>query len=130
MADLLYKELSYKINGLLFKVDNLIGYGQVEKTYCNALEELLKTDLIPYKRELSHTIKINDKTVSRQYFDFLIDEKIVLEVKTGSYMSRSVIPQLFQYLKTSGLELGLIARFTKTGVQIKRVLNIRNSKNL
>lgn len=126
MDDFIYRELSYQINGLLFKVDNLIGYGQTEKTYCNAIEELFKESNILYQREIYYPIKINDKIISQQYFDFLVADKIVLEIKTGNYMPRNVIPQLYQYLKTSDSKLGIIARFSKTGVQIKRVLNIRN----
>ncbi len=126
MTDLIYQDLSYKINGLLFKADNLVGHGQAEKTYCNAIEELLKENGIAYKREIYFPIKINNKIIAKQYFDFLIDGKIVLEVKTGNYMYRDCISQIFQYLKTNDLQLGIIARFTKRGVQTRRVLNIRN----
>lgn len=126
MGKLIHKELSYMLNGILFEVDNLVGYGQQEKTYCNAIEELLKNKNISFERELYYPIMINNKVVSKQYFDFLIEGKIVLEVKTGNYTYRSSISQLYQYLKTSNLELGLIARFARHGVLIKRVLNIRN----
>ena len=58
------------------------------------------------------------------YFDFLIDKKIILEIKVGNYFSRKDIQQLFAYLKVSGLQLGIIAHFTSSGVKYKRVVNI------
>lgn len=42
--ELIYKELSYKLNGLAFEIDNKLGFGLSEKTYCNALEELLNKE--------------------------------------------------------------------------------------
>lgn len=127
MTELAHKELSYKINGILYKADNLVGAGQSEKTYCNAIEELFKEAAIKFKREIYYSIKVNNKVISKQFFDFLVEDCIVLEIKTGNYMYRNSIDQVFQYLKNSKLQLGLIARFAKDGVQIKRVLNIRSS---
>ena len=126
MTELIHKELSYRINGILYKTDNLVGPGQPEKTYCNAIEELFKESAIKYTREIYYSIKVNDKVISKQFFDFLVEDRIVLEIKTGNYMYRNSIDQVFQYLKNSKIQLGLIARFAKDGVQIKRVLNIRN----
>jgi len=88
MVEIIFKELSYQINGLLYKIDNQLGYGHKEKVYDNALETLLKESNIPFERELYLPTKINDKIIGRQYFDFLIDKKIILEIKTANYMYR------------------------------------------
>ena len=58
------------------------------------------------------------------YFDFLIENKIVLELKARNYFSRKDIDQLFSYLKSKDMKLGIIAHFTKSGVKFKRVVNI------
>lgn len=123
---LLYEELSFKIHGLLFEVDNTIGSGQKEEVYSKGFEELLKREGIHYQRELYFPIKINDKIIAKRYFDFLIEDKIVLELKVANYQFRDSCTQLFQYLKTSHKKLGIIARFTKYGVRTKRILNIRD----
>ena len=49
----------------------------------------------------------------------------ILEIKVKNYFSKSDISQLYSYLKAKGLQLGIIAHFTKTGVKFKRVVNIR-----
>lgn len=126
MTQLLYEDLSYRIHGLLFEVDNCIGFGQREKVYADALAELLKRDGIPFERELYFPILINNKVIAKRFFDFLIADKIIIEVKVANYQFREACSQLFEYLKASNLRLGIIARFTRYGVRTKRILNIRN----
>ena len=57
------------------------------------------------------------------YFDFLIDNKIILELKVRNYFSNKDISQLYSYLKAKDIKLGLIAHFTRSGVKFKRVVN-------
>jgi len=60
-------------------------------------------------------------------FDFLIEDKIILEIKAGNRFSRKNIEQTYSYLKASKLELGILANFTDSEVKFKRILNIFNS---
>lgn len=122
-TELIYKELSYRINGFAFEIDNKLGFGLSEKTYCNALEEILKQNNISYIRELYAPIKINNKVISKKYFDFFIDGTIIIEVKVGDYSYKQTYSQLLEYLVSSKIKLGIIIRFTKSGVKIKRVPN-------
>ena len=124
MGDLLYKDLCYRLAGIAFTIDNELGFGFEEKVYANAFEELLKKEGISYQREVYYPIVFNGKKIAKKYFDFTIDNKMVLELKTGENYYKNVCPQVFQYLKTSGLKLGLVIRFTKGGVKIKRIPNI------
>ena len=123
MTELLYKDLSYKVTGLIFEIDNLIGYGQNEQTYGDAFEELLKTNRLKYEREIYFPIKIGEKVIKKEFFDFLIDDKIVIELKISDRNYKKACTQLFQYLKSSGKKLGLIFRFTSEGVRVKRIPN-------
>lgn len=125
MKELIYKELSYRITGLAFKIDNQIGYGQNEKVYCDALEKLFIKEKIPLTREFYAPIKIDEHLIAKRYFDFLIDDKIVVEVKVGYLNYRQVCSQVYQYLKASKLRLGLVIRFNKNGVFIKRIPNLK-----
>jgi len=124
MGDLLFKELSYKIIGLAYEAYNIFGSGHREKNYGDALEELLKRESISYLRELYHPLKIGDKVISKLYFDFLIDDKIVVELKSGSDKYKEACSQLYNYLRAKDLKLGLIIRFTKDGVKSKRIPNL------
>jgi GxxExxY protein len=126
MGELLYKELSYAITGLAFDIDNAIGFGHREKIYADGFEELLKQNGIKYEREVYCPLKIGNKVIAKKYFDFKIEDKLIVELKTGDYMYKESCSQLFSYLKTSKLQLGLVIRFTKNGVKIKRIPNIRD----
>lgn len=119
--NLIFPELSYKIVGLIYKINDEIGFGQSEKVYCDALSKLLAKNSIFYERELYCPIMLEGEVLSKRYFDFMIDGKIILEVKVGDYKYKEACSQLFQYLKVSKMKLGIIARFTKNGVKIKRI---------
>lgn len=124
MDDLIYKDLSYKLVGLTYEIFNKIGSELKEKIYGNAFEELLKREKLKFNREVYYPLKINDKVIGRNYFDFLVEDKIVIELKSGSQKYKEACNQLFEYLKSSNLKLGLIIRFTKDGVKVKRIPNL------
>ncbi|MEK7096380.1 MAG: GxxExxY protein [Patescibacteria group bacterium] len=121
MRELIYPELSYKLVGMAYKIDNEIGFGQNEKIYSDVFESLLKDTKLEYKRELYCPLKLDDKVIAKRYFDFLVEEKIIIEFKSGTQGYRDACTQIFQYLKSSGIKLGLVFRFTKNGVKIKRI---------
>lgn len=123
MAELIYKELSYQLTGFAFEIDNLIGYGQDEKTYGDAFEVLLKMNEIKYQRELYFPITIEGKLLKKCFFDFLVDDKIVVELKANDINFKQVCAQVFKYLKASNNKLGLVYRFSKNGVRTKRIPN-------
>lgn len=130
MTEIIYKDLSYKIIGIAFRINGLLGSGLEEKVYQNAFEEYLKESKIAYEREMYHTIKINEKTISKKYFDFLIENKVIVEIKTGVRDYRDACSQIFHYLKMSKLKLGLLIRFTRDGVKVKRIPNIKSSPSV
>ena len=118
---LIYPDISYQLIGLVYKIDNQIGFGFDEKTYANAFEILLNSENLPFQREYYCPITIDGLLVEKRYVDFLIDDKIIIEFKVGDHHYKEVCNQVFQYLKTCDLKLGLIVRFTKNGVKIKRI---------
>lgn len=122
--EIIYKDLSYKLIGLGYQIFNELGFGLEEKIYAKAYEQLLIENKIPYIREAYCPIKINNQTIARNYFDFLIMDKIVLELKVGDYKYKDACSQLQKYLKTSNLKLGIIVRFMRDGAKIKRIVNL------
>lgn len=122
--DLLYPELSYQIIGILFEVYNELGYGYREKYYENAIEEELRRVKIQYKKQLYAPLLFKQQKIGFYYFDFLIDNKIILELKQGSQFSKKHIEQVYEYLKQHKLQLGIIAQFSPGGLKFKRVVNI------
>lgn len=122
MAELLYPELSYKIVGILFKVHNKLGPTYQEKYYQRAVEEELKEAKIPYIKELSVEIGYDDKKFGRYFLDFLIDQKLVLEIKTVHYLHPKFIDQVLAYLNVLQLRLAIIANFKKERLEYKRIV--------
>lgn len=123
MAEYLYQELTQHIIGLCFKIHNQLGYGCPEKVYQKALELEFREANIPFKRECYSKILYGGKIAGRFYLDFLIDDKIALELKVRRNIYESDWIQLLNYLKSTGKELGILAVFTESKVQIKRIIN-------
>lgn len=125
----IYKELSYKIIGILFDVYNDLGYGYQEKYYEKAIEKYFVENNINFKRQAPYKIAVKGEVIGRYYLDFLVENKIVLEIKRGDYFSRKNIEQIKGYLKVTGMKLAIIANFTSNGVKFFRALNPINIKN-
>ncbi len=123
--DLIYADLCYKIVGVLFSVWSDIGIGHKESFYQKATAEGLKEIHLKFKEQLPVKIRYKNKYIGIYYFDFLVGDKIVLEIKVRNYFSKKDIEQLYSYLKAKNLKLGIIAHFTRTGVKFKRVVNIK-----
>jgi GxxExxY protein len=122
--DLIYPELSYQLIGILFEVYNQLGPGYHEKYYQRAIVVELERCNLPFEEQVFMPLKFKEKTVGRHYLDFLIDNKIVLEIKKGSRFSKRNIEQVFNYLKVAKLKLGIIANFGPKEVKFKRIINI------
>lgn len=121
---LIYGDLSYEILGALFAAWNDIGFGHKEHFYQKAVAANLKSRGIEFKEQLPVKIKYKDKHIGIYYFDFLIESKIILEIKVRNYFSKRDIEQLYSYLRAQKLKLGIIAHFTRTGIKFKRILNL------
>lgn len=113
--------------GVLFEVFKVLGPGHKEKYYENAIAEGLKNIQILFKEQLYVPLSFKEKVVGKYFLDFLIDEKIVLEIKKGDmYSSKQHIEQVLSYLKANDLKLGIIAQFTNDGVKYRRIVNLRS----
>jgi len=119
-----YPELSYTVIGLLYDVNDELGSGHKERYYENALEIALKDKGFTYKRQLYAPVVFKGNTIGRQYFDFLIENKMVLELKTGDKFTRKHIDQVYEYLRANDLKLGIIAQFSSAGLKYRRVVNV------
>jgi GxxExxY protein len=122
--DLVYPELSYQILGILFEVWVKLGFGHKERIYQKAIAEEFKSVDLKFREGLPAKIYYKNNLVGIYYFDFLIEDKIILEIKVRNYFSKKDIEQLYSYLKAKNLKLGIIAHFTRTGVKFKRIVNV------
>jgi GxxExxY protein len=119
-----HKELSYRVVGTLFEVYNELGFGYQEKFYEKALEKSFTQRKISFKRQAPFVLKFKGEPIGKYYLDFLIKDKIILEIKKGNYFPKRNIEQVREYLKVTGLQLAILANFTSTGIKFIRMLNL------
>lgn len=124
--DIIEPELSYKMVGILYRVFNELGPGLQEKYYQKAVSEALRQEKISFKEQVAIPLKFSDKIIGRYFADFIIENKIVLELKKGVRINRMQANQVIAYLKTTKLSLGLLAYFGNDGVFCKRIVNINS----
>ena len=123
MNNLIYKEYSYKIIGKCMEVHNNLGAGFLEIVYKDALEWEFKNAGIPYEREKEY--KVNYKGIilpHKFYADFVVFDKIILEVKAVSEISGKFVAQAINYLKISKNKLALIVNFGELRLNYKRIV--------
>jgi GxxExxY protein len=120
---ILFPELSYQVMGAIFQVFKELGYGFQEKYYHRALAAVLQNFGIPFRQEVYHPILFRGKIIGRYFIDFIIDNKIALEIKVGREFYPKDWKQLSAYLKATGLPLGILILFTKDGVRFRRIAN-------
>lgn len=123
--DLVHPDLSYKIIGILFEVWTKVGYGHKESFYQKAVAKSLKDAGLKFREQLPVKVRYKDEPLGEYHFDFLIEDKIVLELKVKNYFAKTDIEQLYSYLKAINLKLGILAHFTHGGVKSKRILNLK-----
>ncbi len=121
---IVYKKLSYEIVGILFEVYNELGYGYQERHYEKAIKSHFQEKKIKYIRQAPYQISVKGKIIGRYYFDFLVEDKIILEIKKGKYFSKRNLEQVKGYLHHSKKKLAILANFTPDDVKFKRILNI------
>lgn len=120
---LLYKELSYKIRGLLFEIQNELGRFRNEKQYGDALSQKLDEEGIKYEREKILAVCFVGERQGRNRLDFVVDGKIIIELKCVSCLSREDYHQCQRYLESTNLDLAFLVNFRPKYVLIRRILN-------
>lgn len=123
--NLIYKDLSYAIIGAVFEVYNELGFGFKERYYEDAIAKEFDKRNIKYKRQVSCKLFYKDEPIGIYRFDFLVENKIIVELKQGDFYSKQNFNQVLQYLKASNLKLAILVNITQHGVKYKRVLNIK-----
>ncbi|HBB38428.1 MAG: Mannosyl-3-phosphoglycerate phosphatase [Candidatus Magasanikbacteria bacterium GW2011_GWD2_43_18] len=128
-TDILYPELSYTINGVLFDVHNAIGGAIPEKYIQKAVAEGLRKKDIKFEEQYYVPLVFEGKTIGKYYLDFLIEKTIVLELKRGRYIPKAIFSQTLGYLDSLDLKLAIVAGFAYDAVIIKRVINHKLLEN-
>ena len=123
MTEILYKDESYKIIGLCMEVYNILGKGFSEIVYKDALEYEFKINNIPYLREKEYIISYKEIILPHKYdADFVVFDKIILEVKAVEAITQGHLKQSLNYLAASKMRLSLVVNFGEDKLNHKRVI--------
>ena len=118
-----YTPLTEKIIGCAFRVSNELGPGFLEKVYENALShEFSKMD-IPFQRQVHLVVQYDGVVVGDYIADFVIDDRVILELKAIKSLDETHEAQGINYLKATSLRLCLLLNFGTRRIQIKRLAN-------
>ncbi|MEI6555576.1 MAG: GxxExxY protein [Paludibacter sp.] len=124
MAELLFKDESYKIIGSCMKVHSTLGPGFSESVYQEALSIQFTKDGIPFKREKVLEIYFDGEKLKKHFkADFVCFGSIIVELKSNAFIHSDNFEQTRNYLKSTKFKLGLLVNFGEKSLTYKRVLN-------
>lgn len=108
------EELSYKVRGAIFEVFRQLGPGMLEKTYCDALIQELSLQKIKVKKEVEVPVYYKGVKLEIGFrIDLLVEDAIVIEVKSVSTLNDVHKKQLLTYLKLADKRLGFLVNFNE-----------------
>ena len=118
---LLEEELSYEIRGAVFEVSRHLGHGFLERVYERALHCELGARGLKVTRQVPLLVRYKGKDVGEYVADMIVEDRVLLELKS-QHRSRADEAQLINYLRASGLRVGMLINFTYPKAQIKRIV--------
>ncbi len=123
MSIIIYKDESYSIIGVLFEVYNNLGSGFSEIVYKDAIEYEFNRLNIPFKREKEFKVYYKDISLKHKFYaDFVVYNKIILEIKSIENLNDKRVSQCINYLKVSQNKLAILANFHKDLLDHKRII--------
>ena len=117
-----HSDLTSKIIELAIKVHKNLGSAYEEKLYQRALYLEFQRAKLKFEREKEINVNYGNVTIGKKKLDFIVDDKVVVELKKVEAIDKVHIAQVVSYLKTLNLNVGLILNFGKSKLEIKRVV--------
>ena len=125
MSKLIYSELSNKVLGMAFSVHNILSPGLLESAYEGALVVELTNSSISFKRQQVYPLYYKGVYVGAYIADIVVDDKIILELKSVKQLTHTMAAQLINYLKLSRVPVGYLMNFNGIRLEWKRFVNQR-----
>jgi GxxExxY protein len=123
MTEVVYKELSYRMVGCFYKVYNTLGPGHKEDVYQKALIIEFEKNRIKYISKKKFSIEYEGKKIGTYEPDFIVEDKIIVEIKSVFIIPKVFEKQLYYYLKGSSYRLGYLVNFGSDRIDIRRRVN-------
>lgn len=116
------EELTYAIRGCIFEVYRQLGHGFLESVYQKALIKELQSRQLTVQAEQRVTIFYKGQNVGLFRLDLVVENRVIIELKAQKVLPQGAEAQLINYLKATGMKLGLLANFTYPKAFVKRVV--------
>lgn len=129
MADLIFKEESFKIIGACMEVHKKLGPGFLESVYSEALELEFNKAIITYEKEKKLPVFYDDKPLKKFFrADFVCFDSIIIELKATKFLIEADKKQTLNNVKATNFRLGLLVNFGEQSLKYYRFINSHNSK--
>jgi GxxExxY protein len=115
-------DITYIINGAVFEVNKILGYGFLEKVYENALLIEMKQRGLDVQSQAPITARYKGEVVGEYIADLLVEKKVIIELKTVDKIDKIHEAQLMHYLKANNIPIGLLVNFKHPKAEIKRII--------
>lgn len=122
MSELLHGNVTSAILRSFYSVYNDLGYGFLEKVYENAMFGKLRDDGLSVRQQFPVRVVYEGRTIGDFFADLMINERVIVEIKSVEYVSRAHEAQLVNYLKATGIEVGMLLNFGPQADFRRRVL--------
>ena len=118
-------DITYQIRGAIFEVNNVLGYGFLEKVYEKALMIELRSRGLRVENQHPLKVRYKEQIVGEYFADLLVEAQVIVEIKAATNLLKVHQAQLLNYLKATGVPVGLLVNSTRNKAEIKRmVLNL------
>ncbi|RKR81138.1 GxxExxY protein [Mucilaginibacter gracilis] len=124
-----HSELTGKIIGCAMKVHTQLGNGFPEVIYQRCLAIELNKAVLLFTKEYEMPVYYDGINVGSRRVDFLVEDKIIVELKATSRLEAAHLAQAINYLEAYNLETGLLINFGSKSLEFKRITNERKLKN-
>ena len=115
-------DITYAINGAVFEVNRVLGPGFLEKVYENAVLIELKSRGLKAESQVPIKVLYKEDVVGEYVADILVEEKVIVELKTVEKLDKVHEAQLLNYLKATGIQVGLLVNFRHVKADIKMMI--------
>lgn len=129
VTNFLYEDLTYKVRGAMYKVHQTLGSGHKEGVYHKALEKEFDLQSIPFKTEVTLVVNYEGEKVGRYRPDFIVDDKVLIELKAVPFLPIQAERQLSYYLRGTDYKLGFLVNFGAPSLVIIRKIWDQNRSN-
>ena len=116
-------EITETIIGCAYSVANELGFGFLEKVYEHSMMIAISEKNLKVENQVPISVYYHEKNVGDYYVDLLVDDKIIIELKSVKELSSIHKAQLLNYLKATKKRIGLLINFGSSKVEVKRVIN-------